>query len=72
MKLCDYKDILGIPGKGIHTHGVVGFAYLDLLGTIFISIILSLIVVIPFTIKWIQLSLGEKVETTYKNSFFWI
>ena len=36
-----------------------------------ISIILSLIVVIPFTIKWIQLSLGEKVETTYKNSFFW-
>ena len=35
------------------------------------AIILSLAVFIPFTIKWTQLSLGKKVDSTYKNSFFW-
>lgn len=36
MYLCNYKDILGTPKKGFHTH-YFGFAIFDLLGTIFLS-----------------------------------
>ena len=43
MNLCKYKDILGMANKGFHTHGVVGFAYLDLIGTVIISYLLSFI-----------------------------
>lgn len=38
--ICEYKDILGIPGKGIHTH-VFGIAIADVvmtfIGAFFIS-----------------------------------
>ena len=36
-----------------------------------IASLISLIIMVPFTIKWTQLSLGQKVEGAYKNSFFW-
>lgn len=39
--LCQYKDILGVPGKGFHQHFGFGFAILDLIGTITIALILS-------------------------------
>ncbi len=37
---CKYSDALGIPGKGFHAH-ILGIAYLDVIGTIGISILLS-------------------------------
>ena len=30
---CNYKNILGEPGKGIHTH-IMGLAYIDIIFTI--------------------------------------
>ena len=41
MSLCQYKDILGEPGKGFHNHFGFGFAILDLIGTIIIAYIIS-------------------------------
>lgn len=40
-KLCVYKNILGEPGKGIHTH-YFGFAIFDLVMTVIIAFILML------------------------------
>ena len=37
---CIYKDSLGIPGKGFHSH-FLGIAILDVIGTILIAEILS-------------------------------
>lgn len=39
-RYCEYKDIAGKPGKGIHFH-VFGIAIFDLIGTILIAILLS-------------------------------
>ena len=41
MSLCQYKDILGVPGVGFHNHFGMGFAVLDLLGTILIAYFIS-------------------------------
>lgn len=38
--LCKYKDILGIPGKGIHTH-VAGIALADVIMTIVLAFFIS-------------------------------
>lgn len=32
MRLCQYKDIAGIPGEGVHEH-VIGIAAFDVIGT---------------------------------------
>lgn len=37
---CIYKDSLGIPGQGFHTH-FLGIAILDVIGTILIAELLS-------------------------------
>jgi NhaP-type Na+/H+ or K+/H+ antiporter len=37
---CIYKDSLGIPGQGFHTH-LLGIAILDVIGTILIAEILA-------------------------------
>ena len=42
MDLCKYKNALGIPGKGVHTH-FMEVAWRDVVGTIVIGIILSLV-----------------------------
>lgn len=42
MDLCKYKDILGIPGKGVHQYFGFGFAILDLIGTMVIAYIISI------------------------------
>jgi len=34
--LCPYKDSLGVPGQGFHTH-FMGIAVMDVLGTILLS-----------------------------------
>jgi hypothetical protein len=38
--LCKYKDILGIPGKGIHTH-VFGIALADVVMTVALALVIS-------------------------------
>jgi hypothetical protein len=42
MDLCKYKDSLGIPGKGVHTH-FMGVAWRDVVSTIIGGAILSFI-----------------------------
>lgn len=39
--LCKYKNILGEPNKGFHKERLLGFALYDVIGTIFIGIIIS-------------------------------
>lgn len=36
-----YKDALGKPGKGVHAHGVFGFAILDLIATLVVAYLIS-------------------------------
>lgn len=45
MDICKYKDSLGIPNQGFHTH-YFGLAIFDIVGTIVFGLILS------FTFKW--------------------
>ena len=40
--LCKYRNSLGIPGKGVHTH-IMGIAYKDVIGTIGLGIIVKLL-----------------------------
>lgn len=43
-----YKDALGKPGKGMHAHGVFGFAILDLIATLVVAYLISHLVHINF------------------------
>lgn len=38
MSLCQYKNIFGEPGKGIHSCRILGVAAVDLLGAIIIAL----------------------------------
>ena len=40
--LCDYKDYLGIPGQGVHTH-IMGIAWRDVVATIVGGFIIALL-----------------------------
>jgi len=40
--LCQYKDSLGIPGKGVHTH-IMGVAWRDVVATIIGGFIIALL-----------------------------
>ena len=40
--LCQYKDLLGVPGKGAHTH-FMGLAWRDIVATIVGGLILALV-----------------------------
>jgi uncharacterized membrane protein YcaP (DUF421 family) len=48
MTLCSYSNSLGYVGKGIHSYRIFNVAYMDVIGTIIVSYILSLYVKIPF------------------------
>ncbi len=41
MNLCKYKDILGIPGKGIHSYRIFNIAIADVIMTIIAAFIIS-------------------------------
>lgn len=43
MLLCKYKNALGQPGKGIHSHRLGGLAVADVIGTIVIGWALALL-----------------------------
>lgn len=38
---CEYKDILGQPGTGLHSYRVFDFAIFDIIGTILIGYMIS-------------------------------
>jgi len=39
--LCQFKNILGKPGEGIHSYRIMGFALWDIVGTVGLGWILS-------------------------------
>ena len=41
MNLCTYKDVLGVPGQGIHSYRVLNIAIMDVLMTIVAAILIS-------------------------------
>lgn len=40
-RLCEYKDIAGKPGEGVHSHRLMGMATIDLVLTILGAIIIA-------------------------------
>ena len=50
--LCKYKDILGIPNKGIHSYRIFNIAIFDLILTILLALFISYIFKFNF---WITL-----------------
>jgi hypothetical protein len=41
MALCEYKNALGVPKKGIHSYRLFGFAVADVVGTILAAMAIS-------------------------------
>ena len=39
--LCKYKDILGEPGKGVHSYRIMNIAIVDVLLTILVAFLIS-------------------------------
>jgi uncharacterized membrane protein len=55
MNLCKYKDVLGVPGKGIHSYRIFNIAVADVIMTIIGAYILSIIFKTPFLYTLIAL-----------------
>lgn len=41
MSLCKYKDVFGKPHEGFHKYRILNMALFDLIGTIFIGLLIS-------------------------------
>jgi hypothetical protein len=41
MSLCKYKDVLGIPGKGVHSYRFMGVAIVDVGMTLLLAFLIS-------------------------------
>ena len=39
--LCKFKDVLGVPGEGVHKQRLFGLAAFDVIATIILSILIS-------------------------------
>lgn len=50
MNLCKYKDILGVPGEGVHSLRVFGLAVVDVLATIAVAYVMKIPVWLAFLI----------------------
>ena len=48
MSLCQYKDILGKPGKGIHSYRVFGLAIADVIMTLIAAYVIAYMFKIQF------------------------
>ena len=57
VDLCDYKNALGVPGKGIHSFRFGGVAIADVVMTIIAAFIISFIYKINFSYTLIFLFL---------------
>ena len=55
MSLCKYKDILGKPGKGIHSYRFMGVAIVDVIMTIIGALLISFLINKPFLLVLIVL-----------------
>jgi len=55
--LCKYKDILGIPGKGLHQYRIFNIAIVDVLLTILAAFLISYFLSFNFWITLIILFL---------------
>ena len=54
MSLCQYKDILGKPGKGIHSYRLFGLAIADVIMTL----ILAYVIAFFFHIRFYYVAIG--------------
>ena len=43
MNLCKYKNIFGVPGTGIHSYRIFNLAILDIIITIILGYIISIL-----------------------------
>jgi uncharacterized integral membrane protein len=48
MSLCKYKNILGVPGEGIHSYRILNIAIVDVLATIIVAYLISWFFKWPF------------------------
>jgi hypothetical protein len=48
MSLCKYKDILGVPGKGVHSYRIFNVAFVDVIMTIIGAFLISYFLKISF------------------------
>jgi uncharacterized membrane protein len=55
MNLCKYKNLLGIPNKGIHSYRFMGIAIADVIMTIIGAIIISFLFKVSFVFTCISL-----------------
>ena len=67
MKLKDFKDVFGKPGTGVHQKRIFGYAFVDVIGTFFLSVIFCLIIALPW---YFIIDLSETV--IFEQIKFWI
>jgi hypothetical protein len=53
MALCKYKDILGVPGEGVHSWRFMGVAMFDYVATILLAMVITKVTNIPLVITTI-------------------
>lgn len=64
--LCKYKDIFGEPGKGVHAYRLGDIAIVDLIGTIIVAHICSLLTKTSFVYCLIALLIiGEVLHIMF-------
>lgn len=55
MDLCKYKDVLGKPGKGVHSYRFFNVAVVDVMMTLIASFLISYFFQTPFLLTCIVL-----------------
>jgi hypothetical protein len=53
MKLCQYKNIFGVPGQGVHSFKFLGTSMFDYLGTILMAMALTWLTDTPLVLTTI-------------------
>ena len=53
MKFCQYSNIFGVAGQGVHKYRIFDTAIVDYVGTILLAMILTKFTKIPFVISTI-------------------
>jgi hypothetical protein len=48
MSLCEYKNLFGKPGEGIHSYRVLGVGFFDVLITVLVAYFISWLLKTPF------------------------
>lgn len=51
--LCEYKDIFGVAGQGVHSTRLLDVALFDYLGTIMLAVIVSKFTKLPLVLSTI-------------------